>query len=128
LATALENGEGITPLLAALAPEGEALPPEQVTMINRMLLATNDALALAAVARSMGALAVDGAAIDRIEVPILAVVGSKDPLRAGVEMLAARKPDVEVHIIEGADHMTAIQSPELAEAIREFVAKACACA
>jgi pimeloyl-ACP methyl ester carboxylesterase len=128
LAESLENGEGIGPLIEALNPPGEPLAPERIAMSNQMLLATNDPLALAAVARGMGGLAIDGAALDKIEVPILAVVGSRDPLQASVMMLKTRKPDVQMKVIDGADHLTAVSSPELATAMQEFFVGACKCA
>ena len=61
LAESLESGNGIAPLMIALTPAGQPTPsPEQIKMINQMLMATNDAKALAAVIRGMGALSVSG--------------------------------------------------------------------
>ena len=130
LAESLESGNGIAPLMIALTPAGQPPPsPEQIKMVNQMLMATNDPLALAAVIRGMGALAVSADEVKKIEVPILAVVGEIDPLRAGVEELDKMMPaeDVEVVILPGKDHMTAIADPALAQSIHDFVAKSCNC-
>lgn len=128
LARAIENGQGITPLLVALNPPGEPLPPpEMLEMSSGMALAGNDLEAMAAYSRGMLGLMVDGEAIDRIEVPMLAVVGSRDPIRSMVDLLDARKPELEVRVIEGADHGTALGSPRLVEAIHDFVAENCHC-
>jgi len=130
LAESLESGNGIAPLMIALTPAGQPTPsPEQMKMVNQMLMATNDPKALAAVIRGMGALMVSADDVKKIDVPILAVVGEIDPLRAGVEELDKMMPaeDVEVVILPGKDHMTAIADPALAQSIHDFVAKSCNC-
>jgi pimeloyl-ACP methyl ester carboxylesterase len=130
LAESLESGNGIGPLMVALTPAGQPPPsPEQIKMINQMLMATNDPLALAAVIRGMGALSVTADAAKKIEVPILAVIGEIDPLRAGVDALDKMLPaeEVEVVVLPGKDHMTAIADPVLAQSIHDFVAKSCKC-
>jgi pimeloyl-ACP methyl ester carboxylesterase len=131
LAESLESGNGIAPLLIALTPAGKPTPsPEQMKMVTEMLMATNDPLALAAVVRGMGTLSVAEDAARKIEVPILAVVGELDPLRAGVEELDQMLPDpsVEVVVLPGRDHMSAIADPALAQSVQDFVIKQCGCA
>lgn len=128
LAISLENGEGIGPLLDALTPEGQTMSEEQKRFTNQMVLASNDPLALAAVIRGMGALGVPEAALAKIEVPILAVVGAIDPLAAGVDALAERLPGLVIERIDGADHMTALASPILRESIFQFLVSLCNCA
>ncbi|HVS63883.1 MAG TPA: alpha/beta hydrolase [Thermoanaerobaculia bacterium] len=128
LAISLENGEGIGPLLDALTPRGQTMSEEQKRFTNQMVLASNDPLALAAVIRGMGALGVPEAALAKIEVPILAVVGAIDPLAAGVDALAERLPGLEIERIDGADHMTALASPILRESIFRFLISLCNCA
>jgi pimeloyl-ACP methyl ester carboxylesterase len=66
--------------------------------------------------------------VKSIAVPLLAVVGEIDPLRAGVEALDAILPATEVVVLPGKDHMTAMSDPGLAQAVREFVIKQCQCA
>jgi pimeloyl-ACP methyl ester carboxylesterase len=131
LAESLESGNGIAPLMIALTPAGQPPPsPEQIKMVNQMLMATNDPLALAAVIRGMGGLAVSEDAARKIEVPMLAVVGEIDPLRAGVDQLdqLLPEPEVEVVVLPGKDHMTAIADPALAQSVQDFVVKLCKCA
>jgi pimeloyl-ACP methyl ester carboxylesterase len=128
LATSLENGEGIGPLLEALTPAGQTMSEEQKGFVNQMVLASNDPLALAAVARGMSAFEVPEAALAAIEVPILVVVGALDPLAAGADALAERVPEIQVKKIDGADHMTAVASPVLRESIFEFLVSLCKCA
>jgi pimeloyl-ACP methyl ester carboxylesterase len=129
LAESLESGNGIAPLMVALTPAGQPTPsPEQLRMVNQMLMATNDAKALAAVVRGMGGLAVEESAARAIEVPMLAVIGETDPLRAGVDELDRLLPPLEVVVLPGKDHMTAMADPMLAQSVRDFVVKLCQCA
>ena len=88
LATSLEGGQGLAPLVEALNPVG-APPPsaDQIDMMNRMVLAQNDPMALAAVIRGMANLGVEKASLEANSVPTLAVIGSLDPLKAGVDAM-----------------------------------------
>jgi pimeloyl-ACP methyl ester carboxylesterase len=131
LAESLESGNGIAPLMIALTPAGQPPPsPEQIKRVNQMLMATNDPLALAAVIRGMDGLAVSEEAAKKIAVPMLAVVGEVDPLRAGVDLLDGMLPaeEVEVVVLPGKDHMTAIADPALAQSVHDFAVKQCGCA
>ena len=133
LAESLESGNGVGPLIEALNPVGaEAPSQEQIDMANQMILAQNDPLALAAVIRGMAELGVEKQALEANQVPTLAIVGSLDPLKAGVDAMDGVLANLKVHVIDGADHMTALMSPayamELAEALQEFVIESCNCA
>lgn len=124
LAASLENGDGITPLLVALTPEGRLQPnQEQLELTNRMVLAMNDPKALAAVARGMPGLSVKQEQLKANEVPVLALIGDIDPLKAGVEELSEVMLNLEVVVIEKADHMTAFNSPVFIESLQEFLAE-----
>jgi pimeloyl-ACP methyl ester carboxylesterase len=124
LAESLESGRGIAPLIEALTPAGQPKPaPEQMAMINQMVMASNDPLALAAVIRGMAALQTLESEVKAIAVPMLAVIGEVDPLRAGVEALDGLLPATEVVVLPGKDHMTAMSDPALAQAVRDFVVK-----
>jgi len=129
LAESLETGKGIGPLIEALTPEGQPVPSEeQMAMINQMLMATNDPLALAAVIHGMDDLEITEEQIRSIEVPVLALIGEIDPLRSTVDRLLEVHPDVEVVVLEGKDHMTAISDPALVDGMREFFIRLCDCA
>lgn len=133
LAGSLERGEGMGPLLRALQPPGQpAPPPEQIAMMNQMVMATNDPLALAAAIRGMAQLGVTEEALRKNAVPALAVVGSLDPLKAGVDAMTGVMSELEVKVIDGADHMTALLNPQyskqLLDAIHGFLVASCQCA
>ena len=129
LIASLERGEGITPLIERLTPAGQP-PPDaaQLEAINNLVLATNDPMALAAVLRGLDGLGPNEDAVRAIEVPLLAAVGDLDPLRAAAERLKELLPAVELHLIEGRDHMTAMADPAFVAAIRDFIIRTCNCA
>lgn len=129
LAESLESGNGFGPLIVALNPVGAPPPsPELIEMTNRMLLATNDPLALAAVIRSMPETQVSEESVRAIGVPVQAIIGEIDPLRVGVDQLKGLLPALEITLLPGKDHMTAVSDPKLSESLRNFYIQLCKCA
>jgi len=132
LAASLEAGEGIASLIAELMPEGAEPPSEEdLEMINRMILAQNDPLALAAAARGLDKLNATTEQLRRNPVPTLAIIGSLDTLKDGVDAMTPVMKNLEVVVIEGADHMTTVMLPQftsqLADGMHEFLAGVCEC-
>jgi len=124
LAVSLETGKGIGPLLIALNPPGAPLPTlETIETSNKMLLGTNDPLALAACARGgLGGFQVSEAKIRVNKVPVLALIGDQDPLKTGVDRLDGMMPNLKIVVIHGATHMTAPNSPDFLKGLRAFLA------
>ncbi|MCB9896468.1 MAG: alpha/beta hydrolase [Planctomycetes bacterium] len=123
VAASLEAGQGFGPLYAGLSADDAAPPtPEQVAFFDRMALATNDALALAACCRGFRALALDVAELKHNRVPVLAFVGDRDGLYPDVEALADVMTRLEVEVVKDADHMGAGASPRFLPAVRDFLA------
>jgi pimeloyl-ACP methyl ester carboxylesterase len=124
LAVSLETGKGIGPLLVGLNPPGAPSPtPEAINSANQMLLAANDPLALAACARGgLAGFQVSESKIRANKVPVLALIGDKDPLKAGVDRLDGMMPNLKIVVINGATHMTAPSSPDFLKALRAFLA------
>lgn len=87
----------------------------------RAFLDGNDAWALAAIMRAGQDLDVAEASVKAIGAPILAVVGEEDFVRPGVDALVAIRPDVEVAILAGKNHATAIFDAELGDVTLEFL-------
>ena len=84
-----------------------------------------DRFALAALTRSFGDQAIDPVAAAAVKVPTLAVVGSNDPLRTGLEKLKGLRPDVTLVVIPGATHggpEGVLGKPEFMLALRSFLA------
>jgi len=123
LADSLESGNGIGPLMVALTPVGQPAPtPELLDMLNEMLLATNDPLALAAVVRGFGELSnITATELHANTIPLLYVVGELDPLKSDVERALTVVSNARSIILPGADHMTAIANPLLLESIQSFL-------
>jgi pimeloyl-ACP methyl ester carboxylesterase len=123
LADSLEQGKGLGPLMAALAPPGQPpMPADQLESMNKMILAFNDPLALAAVARG-GLPVVSEAKIRANKIPTLAMVGALDPLKTGVDLMAQMMPGLKVVVIPAATHMTAYTNPVFVTNLKSFLAE-----
>jgi pimeloyl-ACP methyl ester carboxylesterase len=86
---------------------------------------TTDRMALAAAFRSWGDQAMTEAATSAVKVPTLAIVGSEDPMRYGLEELVRLRPSVKLVVVEGATHAGRsgiLQRPETIAALRGFLA------
>ena len=124
IADSLEQGNGIGPLVTALTPPGQQPPPpEQVAAISKMILASNDPLALAAVSRSLYGLVPSDAKIRVNKVPALALVGDADPLKASIDALDGVMPHLRIVVIPGATHPTAPSNPLFLSTLRAFLAE-----
>jgi pimeloyl-ACP methyl ester carboxylesterase len=77
--------------------------------------------ALAAVVRGVRGLTVEREALRRISVPVCSIVGTRDPMKAGVDAMLGVVPDHTVVFLEGADHLQAPRRAELAKALLEFL-------
>jgi pimeloyl-ACP methyl ester carboxylesterase len=122
LAESLEQGKGFGPLIEALTPAGRPkLTDEQIKVVNERLSAANDTKALAAVIRGMKDLAVSDDQLKANKVPTLALIGEIDPLKKGVDELKGRLANLDVVVIDGADHITAFIRPEFHERLKEFL-------
>jgi pimeloyl-ACP methyl ester carboxylesterase len=124
IGASLEAGTGIAPLMIALTPPGQAPPtPAMLKASNQMIMLMNDPLALAAAIRGMRGLNIERQRLVENKVPALAIIGSIDPLKDGVDELAAVMSHLELVVIDGADHMTAINHPLLLQSIRDHLKK-----
>ncbi len=124
MAESLERGEGLAILIERLTPPGRPKPTaDEIKALNTLLTATNDTKALAAVARSLKELGVSEEKHKSNRVPTLALIGADDPLKVGVDLLKGRMANLEVIVIDNANHMTAFTKPEFTEAIKAFLAK-----
>ncbi len=120
----IESGKGITRLAQFLTPPGRPLPTEeQMKAINAGFYGRNDAKALAAVIRSLRALNVPEAKAQANEIPVLALIGSLDPLTGRVEKMGAKLKGMSTIVIDGADHMNTPGRPEFAKELMAFLEK-----
>jgi pimeloyl-ACP methyl ester carboxylesterase len=122
VAASLENGDGIRPLIEHIWPSGEPAPTEaQIDAISEQTLASNDARALAAVARQYREFATSKSELRCIRVPVLAVIGSRDAFRPSVDRLAALMPQVTVVIVDSASHVSILEHSALRRTIIAFL-------
>ena len=121
LAESLEQGKGIAPLLTGLTPEGDPQPtPEQLEIINKEFNSTQDPLALAALIRNWGPSPTE-AQIRSNKIPVLAVIGEKDPTKKDVDRLIGLMPNLKVVVIPEANHMTAPRDPLFIKNLNDFL-------
>jgi pimeloyl-ACP methyl ester carboxylesterase len=124
LATSLDDGNGITPLLRRLTPPGRPQPSDaQLHAMSKLLSAFNDTAALAAVIRGMKGQIVTAADLGANKVPTLAIVGEDDPFKEGVDRLEGKVPNLKVVVIKHADHMDAFHKGQFTRCLREFLAE-----
>src|SRR5262245_18243970 len=117
----IESGRGITRLAQFLTPPGRPLPTEeQLKVVNAGFYSRNDAKALAAVIRGLRDLNVAEAKAKANQVPVLALIGSLDPLTGRVEKMGTKLTGMSTVIIEGADHMNTPGRPEFAKELLGF--------
>ena len=125
LAESLEQGHGMRPLILRLAPPNEPKPgDEAIEQQSRAIMGRNDPLALAAVQRGNKEQAVTIFEVRALKMPLLAIVGSADPIKAGVDTLKTLKSDLKVVVIDGATHSGtrgAPGRPEFVAAVRDFL-------
>ena len=128
LAASLEAGNGGGPLVEFLWPGEEPPNPEQVQAIGQAMVASNDQTALAAVVRGMPALDVNAELLRINKVPTLNIIGSADPLKPNADALVDVMTEHRLHVIEGANHMNTLNSPEFLDTVRAFFIELCNCA
>jgi pimeloyl-ACP methyl ester carboxylesterase len=112
-------------LMARLAPTGAAPPPDDsLKVFSASCLQSQDRFALAAVTRSRADHVIAPAAAAAVTVPTLAIVGTNDPMKAGLDALVRFRPSVRLVLVEGATHAGVggvLQRPELIGALRAFL-------
>jgi len=127
LIDSLEKGEGFGPLLTFIDPEPGLTAGIRRWIGNRTLKGLNDQVALAAVLRGLPQLMVTEEQLRANTVPTLSVVGSNDPLKAGVDNMTGVMANHETVVIQGGTHVTVLRnkkySAEFVAALREFLAK-----
>ena len=121
IAEDLESGRGVSPLSASLGGDREAPGFLHTTWVRVMTGYLNDGRALAAMVRGIRGLTVEREAVGRISVPVCSIVGTRDPMKAGVDAMVGVVPNHTVVFVEGADHLQAARSPELARTLRAFL-------
>lgn len=119
IADALEEGD-VRPLARWLGVS----TPEQVEGLRRVVVDRNDPRAVAQAFRageSFGVLTERALAAN--EVPTLVIVGSDDPFSQEADRARAVMGSLEVLVIPGAGHLSALRRPELVTGLLGFLGK-----
>lgn len=95
----------------------------QIQQIVAMIRETNDTKALAAVIRSVDDFLPERSKLAANRVPCLSIIGEHDPNLKPTKRTAEYMANLEIHVIEGANHMTAFRNPAFVAAIESFIAK-----
>jgi pimeloyl-ACP methyl ester carboxylesterase len=118
-----EMDEGlITSQIARLRPrDAPALTAAELKDISDAFLAGKDRHALAAMRRSNRDQVVTAAQMAAVRVPVLGIVGSKDPYRRSFDELKAILPALELAVLADATHISATVHPGFVPAILRFL-------
>lgn len=121
VAVSLETGEGFLPLLKSLQPtSGPQMPQVQIQGLSRMMLLTNDPKAVAQVARGLKRLSIPLEEFRKVNVPVLAIVGARDPLKEGADAVSTVIPGIETIVLEGQDHISTPFSKSFVDSVKAF--------
>lgn len=109
------------PLVRFLEP---GVPPEwRVKLVDFLLSAINDNQALSALMKVFADLAITEEDLRNNRVPVLSIVGTRDPLGAGVKEMVEMMAHHEAVYIEGGDHLTTLLNKKYVENVKAFLAK-----
>jgi pimeloyl-ACP methyl ester carboxylesterase len=108
------------------SPSATQPPDDSLAVLSAACRAAQDPLALAAVTRSRPDHVIATAAAAAVKVPTLAMVGTDDPMKAGLDALVRIRPSVKLVVLSGATHDGArgiLGRPELKKELKEFLEK-----
>jgi pimeloyl-ACP methyl ester carboxylesterase len=98
------------------------VPESQIEERNARMMEGNDSKALAAVMRGWDSFAVAEASLRANTVPALAIIGSDDPIRPKTDHLKEVMRNLEVFVIDGADH-GALTHPSFVQQVVLFLGR-----
>jgi pimeloyl-ACP methyl ester carboxylesterase len=121
LAQSLEDGKGLGPLLTTLSPSGKSNPSSPRAKVLNKLLVGDNGKALAAVVRSWKKLGVSREQFKANKVPALALIGSKDPLKATIDHIKDDIGNLKVVVLDGKDHLSTYTSSKFTSNLQKFL-------
>lgn len=120
----LDKGKGITPLIVALAAEGQKTPTEEdAAAFSEVFLRGKDQKALAAVLRGLPDLVVKEEDLRAAKVPVQFVYGSLEAkfLKDGITTAKQVLPKAGEVVVEKGDHGGTFATPEFRKAVVTFL-------
>lgn len=121
LASAIDSGDGVRPLVQYLRPKDDPLNGLALAALNTLVLSFNDAQALAAMTRQTPELEVSEHDLRHLPMPVLNITGSRDPLMPDVEEMDRLVPHHWNKVVDGADHFNLSGQQETRETIETFL-------
>ncbi len=112
--------EDFRPLVRAVTTDAS---PEEVEAWQGRLAERNDGRALAAAFLAPSFPGFDAEELRTNRVPTLAVIGERDAFRDGVERMREAMSGLEVLVLAGADHASALTDPGFVTALLGFLTK-----
>ena len=121
LADDLDKGKGFEVLLERLQPVGKPVGKAKIDAVSAVLTFHNDCQAIAAMLRSLQPLQVDEAALRQNKLPMLALIGERDPLKNLSDQMAAVTAQLQQVVVPEGDHFSTLGKPEALEALEAFL-------
>lgn len=121
IASDIENGRGFKSMIETLLPPDTEIPVIQIDMINALLMERNDMKALASAIRSFPQLRPDTDALRTNTVPTLALIGEHDVFVEEVQYMDTYMGELDVDVIEDANHMSTFISPRFYASMEQFL-------
>lgn len=121
LARAVKSGEPIDPLQAIFGDEQVRLNLIQILWNKLATAYLSDNDALAALLESLPGLRLTREDLAGIPVPVLSIVGDRDPLRISAQALVGVVPDHQLVLVEKSDHVRTPIRDKTREALLDFL-------
>ena len=121
LTESLDRNRSYEPLLRFLEP----VPPPawKIKLVDFLMGAINDNEAMSALMKRFVDLSVTEEDLRSNRVPVLSIVGTRDPLGGGVKGMTQHMAHHEAVYIEGGDHLTTILNRKYIQSLKAFLAK-----
>ncbi len=121
LVQSLETGKGYAPLTKALEPGRQAPPAWKIKLLDFGLGMLSESQAMANVMKQFPEMEVSEEQLKNNMIPVLAIVGTNDPLKVGVVELEKYLSNARFVYLEGRDHMTAMTGNKFCNLALEFL-------
>ncbi len=122
LVVSLREEASFMPLIQVLHPP-EQMNAAAMQTIDFTLSRLNDTTALAACIEGLFDLEISEEELAAIDVPVLNVIGDRDPLKEDVDALEGKLRNHKVVIVRGGDHLSTVGSGTMREAILNHIAE-----
>lgn len=116
-ATDIALGRRLGPFLQMIVP---AMSSSDAAAIDDELMTFNDRDALVASLRSFSAMSIDWTAVASSRVPMVAVVGTRDPFRSHSQRIVQRWPNSRLVEAPDGDHINITYLPVMLDAFRSL--------